>query len=536
MLDRDPVAATYLGDHERDGLLPDPSTEAADARAGQLRALLAELDALPPDGSADDDVDAEVLRTVLAAELFDLEALREPEWNPMLHNPGGGLHALISRDFAPLADRLASLTQRLAAIPDYLAAARARLGEMPQVHVQTTLLQLGGTMSLVNAARAAAAEHTPQIRVELDRAADDAEAALVRHRHWLAEQQSPAARDPRIGEDLFRGRLALTLDTAFDPESLLAEAQLNLTRVEAAIVEQAARLAEGQRADGRTVRDVLADLARDAPTDETILRECANALTETTAFVRDRNLVTVYDDPINVVEMPEIDRGVSVAYCRPNGPLEDAEIPTEVAVSPTPAEWTADQVASFYREYNRHMLHDLTVHEAMPGHALQLMHSNRHRTSTRIRSVWPSGSFVEGWAVYAEELMAGHGYREQVSPRAAAALCMQQLKMQLRMTINAILDIRFHCDDLDEAAALDLMRRRGYQEQGEADGKRRRVQLTSTQLCTYYVGYVETSRIAADLRARQPHWSELRRHDEMLAHGSPPPRHLRSLLGLAADA
>jgi hypothetical protein len=131
--------------------------------------------------------------------------------------------------------------------------------------------------------------------------------------------------------------------------------------------------------------------------------------------------------------------------------------------------------------------------------------------------------------------MAGHGYREKVSSHAAAALRMQQLKMQLRMTINAILDIRFHCDDLDEAEALDLMQRRGFQEQGEADGKWRRVQLTSTQLCTYYVGYVETSRIAADLRAQQPHWNERRRHDAMLAHGSPPPRHLRSLLGLAAD-
>jgi uncharacterized protein (DUF885 family) len=193
-----------------------------------------------------------------------------------------------------------------------------------------------------------------------------------------------------------------------------------------------------------------------------------------------------------------------------------------------------EQVASFYREYNLHMLHDLTVHEAMPGHALQLMHSNRHRASTPIRKVWPSGSFVEGWAVYAEELMARHGYRNDVSERAGAAVRMQQLKMQLRMTINAILDISFHCGDLDEAGAFDLMRRRGFQEQGEADGKWRRVQLTATQLCTYYVGYVETSRIAADLLASHQDWAERRRHDAMLAHGSPPPRHLRTLLGLGA--
>ena len=96
------------------------------------------------------------------------------------------------------------------------------------------------------------------------------------------------------------------------------------------------------------------------------------------------------------------------------------------------------------------MLHDLTVHEAMPGHALQLMHSNRHRAATRCARVFGSGSFIEGWAVYAEELMAERGYRGDESRARRCALRMQQLKMQLRTTLNTILDIRFHCRDLDE--------------------------------------------------------------------------------------
>jgi uncharacterized protein (DUF885 family) len=111
---------------------------------------------------------------------------------------------------------------------------------------------------------------------------------------------------------------------------------------------------------------------------------------------------------------------------------------------------------------------------------------------------------------------------------------MQQLKMQLRTIINTILDIRFHCGDLDEAAAVELMTRRGFQEEGEVLGKWRRVQLTSAQLCTYYVGYTEVRQVAADLRAAHPHWTERQVHDAMLAHGSPPARHLRTLLGLSA--
>jgi uncharacterized protein (DUF885 family) len=123
-------------------------------------------------------------------------------------------------------------------------------------------------------------------------------------------------------------------------------------------------------------------------------------------------------------------------------------MPTFIAISPTPADWPAQRVASFYREYNRHMLHNLMVHEAMPGHYLQLQHSRRFSGSaTAIRAALRSGSFVEGWAVYAEQVMAEHGYPGEGDPRAVR---MQQLKMQLRMIINAILDARVHGHGMTE--------------------------------------------------------------------------------------
>ena len=194
----------------------------------------------------------------------------------------------------------------------------------------------------------------------------------------------------------------------------------------------------------------------------------------------------------------------AVAYCRPAGPLEVTPPPTELAVSPTPAGWSVDQVHSFYREYNRHMLHDLVAHEAMPGHALQLAHSNRYRGTTPVRAVWWSGSFVEGWAVYGEELMADHGYRSAVSPAAGAALRMQQLKMQLRMIINAIMDVRYHLGDLDEAQAMALMVGRGFQEDGEAAGKWRRVQLTADPAVDLLRRLLRGSRLATGSAAGAP--------------------------------
>ncbi|MEE2053478.1 DUF885 family protein, partial [Nocardiopsis tropica] len=213
-------------------------------------------------------------------------------------------------------------------------------------------------------------------------------------------------------------------------------------------------------------------------------------------------------------------------------PLDPAvlERPTLVAVAPPPADWPAERRASFFREYNASMLRNLMVHEAVPGHALQLAHAARHTGGTRVGNVLWSGTFIEGWAVYAEELLARHGWAED--PRENLALRLVQLKMRLRMILNAILDVRLHTGDLAEAEAISLLTRRGHQEEGEAVGKWRRAQLTSAQLSTYYVGYAEVSDIARDLAAARPSLSERERHDAMLAHGSPPPRHLRTLLGL----
>ena len=238
-----------------------------------------------------------MLRTVAAAELLELGQLREAEWNPMLHNPGGGVHALLSRDFAPLPERLASVAQRLAEVPAYLDAARRRLAEMSAVHTETALDQLDGTIGLVQGEVPAAAARAGQRVPGLEDAATTALAALRTHRQWLAGRLGTVRRDPRIGPDLFRAKLALTLDTEYDPQALLAAAEAELAETSAQIVDQAGRIAGVARPDTGTVRDVLDRLARDAPSDATVLGRCTDALAETTAFVREHDLVTVLRRP-----------------------------------------------------------------------------------------------------------------------------------------------------------------------------------------------------------------------------------------------
>ncbi len=525
----DPGQATFLGEHRVDHLLPDPSAAARDRRVAQLADQLATArDLLHHELGVSDHVDVEILACRLSDELVQLRDLREPDWNPMLHNPGAALNALLTHDFAPLPQRLDSIRSRLEATPAFLAAARARLTDMPGVFVQTAQLQMRGLHNLCERDIPQLAAGTPASQAVTE-AATTAAAAVEEHLRWLAD--APARRaEVRLGERQFATKLRWTLDTELAPQELLRHAEDELTRVSAEIVDAAGQFADVAAPTGETVRAVLDELARDVADDQTILAVCREAVDEATNFVRERDLVSIPDEPISVIELPEVDRGIAVAYCRAPGPLEAAILPTEFAVSPTPEDWSAERVASFYREYNVHMLHNLAVHEAMPGHALQLL--TARRTGTPVARTWGNGAFIEGWAVYCEELMAAHGYRSGVSARAAGAVRMQQLKMQLRTTINTILDIRYHCDNLSETAAMALMTGAGYQEDGEAAGKWRRVQLSSTQLCEYFTGYLEVRSLARDLRAARPGVSQRAVHDELLSHGSASARALRRLLGL----
>jgi uncharacterized protein (DUF885 family) len=524
-----PDMATELGDHRFDDRLPDARPEALDAERRMLDARLRALEGLDLAALLPDNrVDAEILGAALRGRRYELDVLREHEWNPLVANPAGAVYTLLARDFAPLAERLRSLAGRLAAVPESLEVARRTLRDMPRVHLETAIGQFAGAAALIGQEVDSALEAEPAPRSEIDAVRPSALEAVEEHRRWLADRLASLdgpGPDPRIGPERFARKLAYTLDAATSSDEILARAEAELARVEEEIARTAARL-DGQGPPGpEVVRRVLDRLAEDRPDDATILDLCRRALGEVTEFVRERDLVTVYDDPIEIIEMPEFNRGVAVAYCDPPGPLEKAPLATFFAVSPTPEGWPPERVISFYREYNAHMVHNLTVHEAMPGHALQLAHARRFSAPTRVRAALWSGPLVEGWAVYAERLAAEHGHHGD-------ALRMQQLKMQLRMIINAILDARVHAHGMTEDEAMRLMLERGHQEEGEATGKWRRALLSSTQLSTYFVGYAEVGDLAAELLAATPGRPERALHDEILSHGSPPPRHLRTLVGL----
>ncbi|MFE3191499.1 DUF885 domain-containing protein [Nocardia sp. NPDC059240] len=521
LLTADPHLAASVGDHRSDDRLPDWSRSAVRGQVAMLREAshaLAEVD--DEDLAPQDRVDLALLQQRVDGILFELTDVGEHEWNPLVHNPGPLLHHLLARPFAPAEERLEALHSRLTALPDALASARSVLGGMPRVHVETAIAQFGGVAALVREQVPVLAAEAPGF--EIESAAAEARSALSEFTTWLTGRLDGADRDPRLGRRLWEAKLWHTLDTNLSSREILERAHAHLEQLGDEIRAAAGELLGIANPDDDAVRKALGQLAAESPSNDTVVAIATDALAEATAFVRAHDLVGLVDDALVIQEMPEFARGVAVAYCDPVGPLETAELPTFFAIAPTPADWSSDRVSSFYREYNNHMMRNLTVHEAMPGHHLQLARARRFRGSTPVRALCWSGTFIEGWAVYTEKLMADTGF-------GGLPVRLQQLKSHLRMTVNAILDQSVHCDGMTRAEAMQLMLGRGFQEEGEAAGKWRRTLLSSTQLSTYFVGYTEIAALAKD---RPVVTSPRDWHDAILAHGSPAPRHLRTLLGV----
>jgi uncharacterized protein (DUF885 family) len=536
LLRLEPERATALGDHRYDDRLNDYTLEGVKRARALSEETLKRLAPIPVGRlSRPNNVDYRILKTRLEYSLFRADVLKEHAWNPLRYNTANAIYALLARDFAPLETRVKNVGARLRQIPAVLRAARANLGNPPLIHTETAILQNKGAIALIRDQVGAAAAQA-RAGPELAAAQAAAIAALEDYGKWLEHELLPRSNGEfRLGDEKFRRKLAFDLEADLTKEEILRRAEADLRRTQRTLYEAAVPLFKRHFTSERelarigeekfVIRAVLDRLAETRPTNDTIVALATESLEKTTRFVREHALVTVPDEPVKIIVMPEFNRGVSVAYCSAAPPLEP-QGETFYAIAPTPRDWPPQRVDSFFREYNNYMVEELTIHEAMPGHYLQLAHAARFRAPTLVRKVFGSGPFVEGWAVYAEQLMAEKGY-------GGAEVRIQQLKMRIRAIINAILDQKIHTAGMNERDAMRLMMEEGFQEEGEAAGKWRRAAISSGQLSTYYVGVLEVGDIRRDYEARATGAVDYRKmHDAMLSFGAPAPKYVREMLGL----
>jgi uncharacterized protein (DUF885 family) len=537
-----PVSATQAGDHHYDSELDDLSAAGRQASVEFSRAILADLDKLDRTKlSRENQVDYGMLHNQVKSDIWSIETLQSWAWDPTLYSQlaGGALYTLMAREFAPLPDRLRSATARMEKLPALFEQMHANLDpkRVPKIHAETVSKQNKGVLSLVDGLIMPHAKELPDAdKQKLEAAVAGLRKAVDANQTWLDKELVPNAKgDFRIGAALYDQKLAFALNSPLGRQEIRqrAEAALESTRTEMYGIARkvltgkpkAPPLPENpSEAQKQAAIQAALELAyAERPAREKVMSTAETALANATEFVRTKSLITLPDAPVKVITMPEFQRGVALAYCDAPGPL-DKNLDTFYAVSPIPDDWTKKQVDSFLREYNTRSINELTIHEAMPGHYVQLWHSNKYPSV--LRAVLSSGAFVEGWAVYAEKVMADQGYLND-----DPLYHLVHLKWDLRSISNAILDQAIHVDGMSQQDAMKLMTEKTFQEEREAAGKWVRAQLTSAQLPTYFVGSQEHLDLRKEVEKREGDKFDLKAyHDKVLSFGSPPVRYARELM------
>jgi uncharacterized protein (DUF885 family) len=544
-----PTEATGLGDRRFDDQMDDLSPEARARWTVQTRRTLdrlaKEIDFAKLTRAG--QVDYEILEHDLRKSLWLTERFDPFATDPRVYSDyfSGSVFSLLTQSSLPKETNVSNVLSRMRRIPAVVAAARASLKRPPKVYTETAISQNQGAIAFYEQELLTLAGRTPQLGA-LREAAQPVIHALKEHQAFLEKELLPRSDGEwRIGAEKFRQKYAWEIDAGITADQIYADAQTEFERVRNDLYVIARQLwwkhfpgvalppddAEGRRL---TVEKVLARVAQEHGKPETLVRDIKKAVARIRKFIAAADILRLPDpDLCRVIEMPEFQRGNSTAYMNSPPPL-DASAVGHYAVSPPPKAWDAARVKSYLEEYNLHMLDILTIHEAYPGHYVQMEYANRN--PSLVRKVLGSGVFIEGWAVYTEQTMLDQGYGE-----GSLALRLQQLKFYLRAVANTILDHRMHCLNMTDDEAMDLLVRQAFQSEGEARLKVIRSKQSSVQLSTYFTGRMAHYRLRQQVEREMGSAFVLGRyHEAVLANGSVPVKYLPELvrrnLGLPAPA
>ena len=536
---RHPAYATQQGNHDHDDRLDDLSPRARAEDTARAKKVLAELPGRVDYTklSRSGQIDYEIWAHALKYGLWAVENDDRFTYDPRVYGEfiSDSVFILLTQSTLPRERNVANAARRMTYIPEVIAAAKASLKNPPRVLSEIAAKRNLGAIAFYEKDVYAISGETPGTS-ELTGPAREVVKALKEYQTFLEADLVPrSAGDWRLGKKRFTEKLDLELNAGLTADEVIRAAEDEADRVEremyyvakqlwAKLFPAAAVPPDDPAGRRETVKAVLDKLGDDHGTADTLLADTKKTVEAIRTFIRDRHILTLPDpDRCRVIEMPEFQRGFSAAYLNPAPPL-DPKADSLYAVSPPPADWPAARREAFFREYNRAMLQVLTIHEAYPGHYVQLEYGNRNPSV--VRKVLYSGVFAEGWAVYTEQMMLDQGYGN-----GDLALRLHQLKFYIRAVLNAILDYRMHCTNMTDDEALKLLVGRGFQTEGEAVGKIARAKQSSCQLSTYFVGRTAFYRLRQNVQRERGAAFDLGKyHEAVLSHGTLPVKYLPELV------
>lgn len=541
VLSVDPVAATAQGLHEYKGIALDEQlddySQAGVATAvrvfrGYLQEVTRRAAANP---GLEEQTDLDLIRLQCESQLLDLVDVEVYRHNPtqIVEMIGNGLYLPFVLEYAPETQRMQQITARIEKVPGVLQVAQRNLVSAPQVWIDVALEESAGDLDLIeNQIRA---KVPPELKARYDRAATAAIASLRAFNSFLKNDLSKEPADWRLGAKWYAEKFKLTLATGDTPAQALHDAEVKLASIRQDMLRQALavypKYFPGQTPPSdlnAVVSKVLDKIAKEHATPANYFAEAKSDLARATQFVGAKHLLTLPNVAnLQVVPTPEFMRGIYGVGGFAPAPALQPQLGAFYWITPFTPDMTPDRIESKLREYNRWGLMILTIHEAMPGHYVQFEYGSAVRPKWRgaLREIFSNGPYVEGWAVYATQLMLEQGLDNSPEMRLTFG------KQMLRVVSNTILDVRLQTMGMTDAQAMDLMINQTFQEQEEARKKLQRAKLSSCQLPTYFVGWRGWDEIRDAYEKKSGSQFRLAAfHERALNEGAVPLPSLRALL------
>jgi hypothetical protein len=529
-----PDWATSVGYHKYDSLLLIPNKSTREKQLNFAKVQLDSLGKYNPSGFlAANKMDYAIMQNQMSYLQWQIERQKAYEWDPSSYNVIGTFAYILNEHYAPLSKRLTSFYQKMAFIPAYYKEAEKEL-KNPAIELTNLAIEqhLGGVGVIeTDFADSLKKTNIPEAtkKLMLDRAKLSAD-AIKGYAEFLKNIKNDKPRTFRLGKDLYEDKFKYEIQATGTAQQVFNAAVDRKVYMHHEMAKISIKLWPkyfGNKPMPADTLDIIGQVIDTISTKHVRPDEFQSTieqiLPKLTAFVKEKNLVTLDPTkPLVVRKEPGYMTGVAGASMSSPGPY-DAGQNSYFNVGSLSG-WAPERAESYLREYNQYMLQILCIHEAIPGHYVQLVYANK--APSMIKSIFSNDAMVEGWAVYSEQMMMDNGY-DNFEPE----MLLMWYKWNLRASCNTILDYSVHCLNMPKQQAITLLTHEAFQQPAEAESKWKRVSVTSVQLDSYYTGFKEIMDLREEWKTKLGEKYNLKEFNEkFLSYGNAPVKLIRDAM------
>ena len=535
-----PGWASSQGYHKYDSLLVVPDSNARNKEKAFAKSHLDWLATFDKDKLSDNNkTDYLMMQDFLQSITWSIDTLRSFEWNPSQYNIAEGFAMMLNDNYDSLDNRLRNFYLRMAYVPAYYEAAKLNIKNPTAEHTQLAIEQNLGGVSVFETELDDALSKSHLSDDEKGKMKERAAAvvtAIKGYTDWLSGLNNREPRSFRLGRSLYAQKFKYDIQSGYSVDEIYSKALAHKKELHQKMYVTASQLWPKYMGGGPRPADTLAliravidKVSQRHANPDSFQQVIEQQIPSLVSFIQNKDLIYLDSSkPLVIRKEPAYMAGVAGASISSPGPY-DKHGNTYYNVGSLSG-WSAEKAESYLREYNYYTLQILNIHEALPGHYTQLVYANQ--SPSIIKAILGNNTMIEGWAVYTELMMLENGYgAPEGSNEPEPEMWLMYYKWNLRSTCNMILDYNVHANNMSKEEAMHLLVDEAFQQQAEAEGKWRRVSVTSVQLCCYFTGFTEIYELREELKTKMGDKFNLKAfHEKFLSYGSAPVKYIRQMM------